>query len=174
MSSKSQIICFEQQPDYPVVDLSPNNVEMFGRYWLVNEPSLEVQASMLAAHQRTIFSVAVAALGMTGIEIEEAPNEYDGFTRGFASVELMTNMLRYNSREGETVIRSAQIMFSDSDFIDAIGLAERRKSWQERHPNTYEAIITAGEYLGESLPQLQARSIGAQIALELHDPLLAA
>lgn len=172
--SSGQLIRLEQQPDYPVVDLSPNNVEMFGRYWLVNEPGIDAQAKILAAHQRVLFSVAVTALGMKGAKIEDAPEEYIGFRRGFASVEFMANVLRFIRSEGDTMVRNAQIMFSDADFFDANALADRRDAWHESHRNTYDAVITAGEALGESITQLQARSIGAQVAVELRNPLLAA
>lgn len=164
----------EPQPDYPVVDLTLNNTNMFGSYWLINEPGVEAQVKILFKHQRLIFSVGVIALGMQGVRIEDAPVEYVGFRRGFASVEFMADILRFPYNDGDTMIRNAQTMLGDGDFFDANGLAERSKEWYIKHPNTYEAVLAAGVALGESMPQLQARSVGAQVALELRDPLLAA
>src|SRR5690606_2746007 len=97
----------------------------------VNEPGIGAQAKILAAHQRVLFSVAVTALGMKRAKIEDAPEEYVGFRRGFASVEFMANALRTIRSEGSTMVRNAQIMFSDADFFDANALADRRDAWHE-------------------------------------------
>lgn len=174
MSARGRIIKLEPQPDYPVEDVSPNNVEMLGGFWLINRPGIDAQTKILAKHQRAVFSMAVTALGMKKIKIEDAPAEYVGFRRGFAAVEFMTTLLHSARDDWDTSVRSAQIMFRDGDFFDANSLAERRDKWMENYPNTCEVMFSAGTALGESMTQLQARAVGAQIALELHDPLLAA
>lgn len=95
------------QPDFPAVDLSDNNADVF-KYILTTDQGSEAHASNLEDYQRQIHLVATWALQFAGLKPQYSYNEYRAFTQGFATFEAMADSVRArNDAPTKLVIGSA-------------------------------------------------------------------
>lgn len=165
MSFEGKIIHLEKQDDFTVCDLTDANTEMFGSYFLIHEPGLAERTSELAPHQRALFDQARSALSLRDVNIDNAPAEYEAFLRGFASIEFIKFALA-GMYDYATATRNVRILYMEPGVFVDYDLSERSKTWPQDRPNIYTAVTMAGASMGETMNQLQARAIGAQIAAE--------
>ena len=168
---RPKLIVLETQPDFPGEDLSENNAEILGTYYLRHTIGLEGEAERLFEHQRALFELAQLALWLRNIQIDDAPSEYRSFTQGFAAYELVQSLVTgaaYNT--GLAVLR-ADLHLINSNNAAFAEVAERSVLWPFERPNLYQAITVAGEARRETESQLYARATGAQLAFELQRPL---
>ncbi|HEY8992665.1 MAG TPA: hypothetical protein VIM37_02335 [Candidatus Microsaccharimonas sp.] len=164
------IIVLEQQPDFPGEDLSENNADML-RYYLRSEGGLDTEVARLYEHQRVLFEMARLTLWLRNIEIDDAPKDYQSFTHGFASYELIQSVVTGTTYDTARAAQRANkyLITNQAPEIDA---AQRSAAWPFERPNLYGAIATSGEARGETMKQLHARVVGAQLAFELQRPQL--
>jgi hypothetical protein len=166
-----KLIVLETQPDFPGQDLSSNNAEILGTYYLRHIIGLEAEAERLFEHQRALFEVAQLSLWMRNIVIDNAPKEYRSFTGGFAAYELVQAMVTGLAYDTDLAVMQADLRLINSTNAPFVEIAERSVLWPFERPNLYQAISASGEARSENEAQLQARVIGAQMAFELQRPL---
>jgi len=167
----SKLIVLEPQPDFPGEDLTDHNAEIIGGYYLQHTPGLRGEAERLYDHQRTLFELAHLSLLLRGITIDNAPTEYRSFVQGFACYELIQTLVTSSAYDIDRGALRADLHLINSLNAPFIEIAERSVLWPFERPNTFRAIVMAGEALEESEAQLHARTIGAQLAFELQRPL---
>lgn len=170
-------ITLEQQPDFPDRDLSDANAEIIGEYYLPNTEAIRLEAERLEESARPLFSMVLGFLALKGthMTLEDAPDAYKGFTTGFASyefIQLLVTRAPYDI--GKAALRMQALYADDAQswMTKAISFSERAAAWPDRRPNVYAAVIKQGFATNASLQNIEARSIGAQVAFELQQPLL--
>lgn len=81
------------QPDFPAVDLSDDNADVF-KYILSVDQGSEAHAIDLEEYQRQVHLVATWALRFAGLKPQYSYGEYRAFTQGFATFEAMSDTVR--------------------------------------------------------------------------------
>lgn len=166
-----KLIILETQPDFPGEDLSENNAQILGTYYLRHTIGLEGEAERLFEHQRALFELAQLALLLRNIQIDDAPKEYRSFTQGFAAYELVQSLVTGSAYNTGLAVMRADLHLINSNNASFVEVAERNALWPYERPNLYQAITVAGEARQETEAQLHARVTGAQLAFELQRPL---
>lgn len=156
----------QRQPNFPNEDLQDGNVNMV-EYYLEEIQGSQAHAEHLRESLRMVHITAHEALRLCGIEVEYSQQEYDTFCKGFASFEYMSLLVNPRELNGAALIQNTkELLINPGDNAD-VGIAERRENWIKVFPNVYGLVVDAGARQGDSFPQLQSRTIGAQIACEL-------
>lgn len=88
----NNLIKFEQQPHFPMEDLTDANADML-KYTLDNNPGLDAYAEYLLEHQRYVYMVANQALQSMGIKVEYSPAEQYSFSHGFSGFETISSLV---------------------------------------------------------------------------------
>lgn len=114
--------------------------------------------------------MARLTLWLRNIEINDAPQEYQSFTHGFASYELIQTIVTGTAYDTALAAQRAHKHLI-TNTVPELDAAERSASWPFERPNLYGAITASGEVRGETMAQLHARTVGAQLAFELQRPL---
>jgi hypothetical protein len=166
---RPKLIVLEQQPDFPSEDLSEHNADML-RYYLRTEAGLDAEVTRLFVHQRTLFEMARLTLWLRNIDIDDAPQEYHSFTHGFAAYEMIQSVVTGAPYD---ISLAAQHVNTDliNNSMPANEVAKRSALWPFEKPNLYGTITAVGDARGETMAQLHARTIGAQLAFELQRPV---
>ncbi|MGV9001868.1 MAG: hypothetical protein ACOH18_02840 [Candidatus Saccharimonadaceae bacterium] len=157
---------FKRQPNFPKEDLSDANAA-YVEYLFRHEQGSRAYASWLHPHLRSIHATGHHTLIVCGVEVDNSDAEYDAFCEGFAALEYTSNVVGQRLYSGETAIAKVGRLFINRAHMVEFDLATRFTAWQQSHPNTYGTIVNAGLEQGETLKQLQARGVGAEIAWEL-------
>lgn len=168
---RPSLITLESQPDFPGRDLTDKNAEMIGAYYLPNTPGIELEARRLQQYQRQLFESALIAFALTDmpVKVESSPETYAPFTEGFASYELIQLLVTSSAYNTERSISRLEALYLGVAMID---MPARIEAWPDIRPNTYRAVLGRGVGKGETIEQLQARALGAQVAFELQRPIL--
>jgi hypothetical protein len=167
----SPFIHLEPQSDFPASDLTDDNDDILVHV-LSDEAGVESHAIYLQQYQRALYETAHMALLYCDYPAENSFDEYQAFTRGFATFETISSLVRPGVYDTSfAALRAQWMLMAPGEFTD-VELAKRTKSWPDERPNTHGAVITIGEKRGESMNQLRSRAIGAQIAFELQRPIL--
>ncbi len=154
------------QPSFPREDLSEANATQIG-YYLNHERGDKPYSNFLRGSLRGIHATGHQALQIFGVSVDYTPAEYDAFCNGFAALEytsLLVNPRQYN---GTVAVRKTQQILINGGEIAPILISDRYKAWLKSHQNTHGVIVDAGAKAGETMKQLHARGIGAQIASDL-------
>lgn len=154
------------QPEFPKEDLHESNAA-YVEYLLRHEQSNRPYADMLRGSLRTMHSTGHQALQLCGITLDYSQAEYEAFCEGFAALEYTTTVIGQHLYDGDLAVTKTKLLFIDEVDMAEFELADRFTAWQQSHPNTYGVIVNDGEAQGETMKQLQARAIGAEMAWEL-------
>ncbi len=154
------------QPNFPQEDLSETNAS-FIRYLLLNERSDQSYALFLRSSLRMLHVTGHNALQICGITVDYSEKEYQAYCSGFAALEYTTHLVRRTAIDTELAARATKRLFIDTPDMADFEIADRFAAWKESHPNTHDTIIEAGAEQGETMKQLYARAIGAEMAWEL-------
>lgn len=173
--SAPHLYALERQPDFPDCDLTERNASVLPH--VLEKAGVEGYARFLEKHQQSIYSLSVQALEILGIKpvtsIDDfSPEEYRSFTEGFATFEAFQMAVQQKRYDEHRAIQRAHMLYIVSEPIADLELSQRVGHWLEERPNTEAALIETGDMKGESLEQLRARTLGAQIAFELQRPIL--
>lgn len=165
-----RFIHIEKQSDFPASDLTETNATVLPH--VLEFAGIESQARHLQEYQRPLYEMAHYALWRSGFANVNSPEEYSSFTQGFATFEAMSMIVQQRLYDGELAVNRTNMMYVlDADFAD-VELAERIGKWPDERPNTYGAVVQTGINSQETVNQIRARTIGAQIAFELQRPIL--
>lgn len=86
------LIKFEQQPHFPMEDLTDANADML-KYTLDSNPGIDAYAEFLQDHQRYMYMIANHALQSMGIKTEQSPAELYSFSHGFSGFETISSLV---------------------------------------------------------------------------------
>lgn len=172
--SVSRLQAIERQPDFPDCDLTERNASVLPH--VLEKAGIEGYARFLEHHQQSIYTLSVQALEILGIKpvtsIDDfSPEEYRSFTEGFATFEAFQMAVQQKRYDENRAIQRTQLLYVVSEPIADLELSQRVGHWLVERPNTEAALVETGDMKGESLEQLRARTLGAQIAFELQRPL---
>lgn len=184
----------EFQPDFPQVDLSEDNADML-KFYLSREPGLYAQAEHLQHYQKSIYTLANQALKILQIETHYEPSELAAFSHGFASFEIINDLVHppriydmnlaraqarrlFISPEDTFELELAHLIENNGNLpatppsvlpTNAVEfeLADRHAKWVEEYPHTNDVIVKFGEEREETIAQLHSRMIGAHFAFQL-------
>lgn len=162
----SELEVIKHQPNFPNEDLAAANVP-FMKYYLQEGTEVASQTRQLGETLRPIHLTAHHALQLSGIEVKYTPNEYDAFCKGFATFEYASLMVKHRFARQQLVVGNVHRLFTSSEALPEIELADNRQDWMETYPNVNDVLFGAGRGEGEELPELYSRSMGAQVAWEL-------
>lgn len=101
--SRSPLIQITPQPDFPSVDISDHNAEIF-TYVLNNDSGSEAHALHLEDAQQHIHQIATYALRISGLNPVYSRDEYRSFTQGFSVFEALSDTLRAAPATNKNVI----------------------------------------------------------------------
>lgn len=168
----SAFIHLETQHDFPASDLTEVNADILP-YVLDDNSGVESHAVFLQKHQRSLYKTAYKALLYCDYPAENSFEEYQAFTRGFATFEAISSLVRPIGAYDTTfaALRAQWLLMAPGEYID-VELGKRTKTWPDERPNTHGTVVAIGEKRGETMNQLRSRAIGAQIAFELQRPIL--
>ena len=193
---KPSLIWLQEQPDFPEVDLTDGNTEAL-KFLLAGEPGVEAQGRYLEKHQRPIHALADKAINLFAFEsrvTRYTEKEYQAFTHGFASMEVITTTIRppvaYDTTLG--VQRVMELLIDEKtsderafhtllqpnmnedemhtltnthDRRDSdVRFADLKEKWEESHFKTTSVVLELGIKKHESAAQLQSRLAGACFA----------
>jgi hypothetical protein len=168
----SSFLHIETQSNFPASDLTDANAEVLP-YVLGDKSGINSHAKYLRDYQQPLYSVAYSALRFSDKPADYSTDEYRAFTRGFATFEAIASVVRpvaiYDTAHAALIAQWNLMQYGS--FAD-VELARRSKNWPDERPNVHDVVIIMGERRGETIKQLHARVIGAQIAFELQRPLL--
>lgn len=156
----------QTQPDFPKEDLVETNVPFVG-YLLRHEQSDRPYAEHLRGSLRTLHVTGHHALEICGIKVDYSEDEYHAFCAGFAALEYTTTVVGRKVYSGDIAVQKTKNLLINGVDMAEFEFADRFKAWQESHPNTHGVIVEAGAEQGETMKQLQARAMGAEMAWEL-------
>lgn len=188
---KPHVIKLEMQPNFPQEDLNNDNTEVLD-FQLQQDKGLTVYSEQLQHHQRQVHLVADRALKALGIKTRYAEEELFAFSHGFASFEVINDLVHpprlYNMQlarqrveklfvdtrdffeieleefERSLVEGRAPLPVSRDRLAPELELANRHSVLANSRPNTYGVILKLGETRAESMAELQARTAGANLA----------
>jgi len=161
----SPFTIIKRQPDFPNEDLTENNAAQI-EYYLQHERGESAYVNYLKESLRMVHITGHQALEILGIEVDYSEKEYDAFCSGFAALEYAAQLVNPRLIDGSLAVkRTKSLLVDGADFAD-LEIADRFAVWESTHPNTYGVIVDAGASQGETMKQLHARAIGAQIAYE--------
>ena len=106
------------------------------------------------------------ALKILGIDVRYSQDEYNSFCAGFATFEYTARLLGRASFDDQATVQKAKSLLIDNAFMADVEIAERFSKWRDSHPNLYGVILDTGLSQEDTMQQLQARSMGAEIAWE--------
>lgn len=186
---KEHIIHLQEQPDFPTVDLSSDNAEILKVILKAGDSGLDTRARELYDVQRNIYHLACSALHLLGVKMGNEPRELYAFSHGFVSFDTINDLVHkprvYQARPAlafaskylvdtrslfdidmdQNIFGNIVTDGSTHDRANAdVALAERHNILAENYPNTYDVLVTLGEYRRESMQQIHARIAGAGIA----------
>ncbi len=165
----SSLETLSRQPDFPNEDLHDANVPLVD-YYLRAEKGEQPYAQFFI-HDRAslgaMHATAQEALWLSGVQVAHTPEEYAAFCNGFAAFEYISSLVNPRMKSGAIAVQNTLNLFVANGAMAEVDLAERRQAWMEVFPNTSGVIVKAGMAKGETMAQLHARAIGAQIASEL-------
>lgn len=171
-TDKSLFIYLSPQPDFPASDLTDTNAELLP-HLLNDNPGIESQARHLQNYQHALYKTAYNALRFSDYPADDSLQEYQAFTRGFATFEAISSVIRpafvYDTSYASFKVQLSLI--EPGAFVD-VELAKRYKAWPEERPRIYDVVTKVGAKQGETFNQIRSRIIGAQIAFELQRPIL--
>ena len=173
--SASLLQSLERQPDFPDCDLTEKNASVLPH--VLEMAGVEGYARFLERHQQALYALSVQALGILGIKpvtsIDSfSPEEYRSFTEGFAIFEAFQMAVQQKRYDENKAIQRAHMLYIVAEPVADLEFSQRIGHWLAERPNTETALIETGDIKGESLEQLRARTLGAQIAFELQRPML--
>ncbi len=151
------------QPNFPDEDLAEKNVPHV-EFYLQHERSNEAFEHHLRDSLRIVHKIGHNALEICGVTIDYSEAEYNAFCGGFAALEY-TSMLVREKQQNDTLLiaNTRNILIESGEMVD-FEVASRYATWTEAHPNTYGVIVDTGAARGETMKQLQARTMGACVA----------
>lgn len=88
----SQIVHLQEQPHFPVEDLSENNKQILV-HTLPRESGVEAVAETLSHHQQYLYLVAMRGLEKIGYDSPDYLSGLTAFTSGFAAFETISNLV---------------------------------------------------------------------------------
>lgn len=168
-----EILRIVPQPDFPKTDLTDTNAEILSLYVLPTDPSIATHASYLMEHQKSIYNTALSVLKLEAHSDRLDPFGYQAFCLGFAAFEFISLSVRPRLYDMQTATRQALALYLRAGVHADLELWERHSSLTEAKANTFNTIKVAGEHRRETVVQLKARALGAQIACELQLPTAA-
>lgn len=166
---------FKPQPDFPKEDLHDTNVPYMEQL-LRHEGSDRSYAELLKGSLRQLHITGHQALQAADIKVDYSEEEYNAFCAGFAALEYTAGIVGQKLYNGELAVgKVGRLLLNRADARDtelrevfiAQQVRDRFMAWQQTHPNTHGVILGPGIEQGETMEQLQARSIGAELAWEL-------
>lgn len=165
----------EKQADFPACDLTEQNAAVLPH--VLEKSGVEGYARHLENHQQYLYSLASQALEILGIRpitsIDTySPQEYRSFTEGFATFEAFQMAVQQRQYNAQRAIEHTRAFYLANEEVADLEFSQRIGYWLEVRPNTEAALIKTGDLKGETLEQLRARTLGAQVAFELQRPLL--
>lgn len=167
--NKDRIMMLKDQPAFPNEDLTADNADVLD-YHLAMMGKVEAGMEHYMQTMRTVYRTAHSALVGIGIDTSERPAEYAAFCHGYATFDvmlLMVNMAHPREYDMELAARRFREMFLQSEELADLELAMRRAAWVNSYPNTFDVAIKSGTRRGETMSQLQARTMGTQIAHDM-------
>lgn len=194
--AESKIIRLRMQPNFPHEDLNDDNVAML-KYILRQEEGLDAHVEQLQHSQRQIHLIANRALHFLGIATRYAEEELWSFSHGFASFEIINDLVHqpraYNTSTATQ--RIDQLFVDTRSFFEhqieetqrantasfaptrdrpapELELALEHNALANELPNAYDLVIDLGATRGETMAQLQVRTMGAQLARSFQAPNL--
>lgn len=88
----TRIMRLHNQPDFPTVDLDPDNTEML-KYILGRNKGLEAYAAHIQEAQRVIHQIANRAAVLLGMHTRYNPAELQSFSHGFAGFDTISDLV---------------------------------------------------------------------------------
>lgn len=162
----SKIEVLSTQPNFPNEDLDETNAELIG-YFLRHEHSDASYADFLRSSLRMLHITGHQALQIVGIEVDYSEKEYNAFCAGFAALEYTSLLVNPRQYDGTLAVANTKELLIDTGELADLEIADRYSAWMTSHPTTHEVITKVGAEHGETMKQLHARGIGAQLACEL-------
>lgn len=117
--NNDNLIQFEEQPHFPMVDLTESNANML-KYTLDNNPGVDAYAEYLQEHQNYMYMIANQALQSMGIRVEYSPAEQYSFSHGFCGFETISSLVN-KPQEYDNLMATSRIA---EYFIDTAPSAE--------------------------------------------------
>lgn len=164
----------EPQENFPGRDLTDDNAELL-KLLLEDSPEIEAHARYLENHQRSIHALVQTALTHNHYEMVESTEDFQAFTRGFATFEAIIAVVKpnphfdYDTKPGTHRI---QRLFLHPASSDERNLLNQYEDWPNTRPNIYDTVISISEKRERTLKELRARAVGAHLSYELHRPML--
>lgn len=156
----------EHQPNFPNEDLTEGNVPLV-EHFLFEHAEAKAHARYLEDSMRPLHLTGHYALEQAGITLRYDPAEYSAFCNGFAAFEYVSLVVNPRFIREQLIVKNAQRLLTSLEAIPELELSEGREAWMNAYPNVNDVLIENGVRSGESMAQLQARAMGAQIACEL-------
>ncbi len=156
----------QHQPDFPNEDLCDSNAPLV-EYYLRERPSDISHAEYLGNSLIMVHHTGHYALRLCGIDVDYSEQEYLAFSRGFAAFEYMSLLVNPRQYNGSLAVRNTSELLVDAGDLADLELANRRKVWPAMYPNAFGVIASVGSSRGQTMKQLHAATLGAQVACEL-------
>lgn len=154
------------QPNFPNEDLNEANLPHV-EYHLSHIHAEQTYAESLRTSLHMLHFTGHQALQICGVEVDYSEKEYNAFCDGFAAFEYISMLVNAKVHDGTIAVANVKELLIDSGELVEFEIANHYKAWLDTHPNTHGVITEIGAYRGETMKQLHARAIGAQIACDL-------
>ena len=160
-----EIATLHSQPYFPYEDIEDGNLP-FVRYYLETESSDKAYGHELQKSLRPLHDLGHQALQILGIQLDYSKDEYDSFCAGFATFEYTARLLGKVAYDQAAAIQKTKSLLIDNEFLADAEIADHFAKWCTSHPNLYGVVLDRGVKEDDSMKQLQARAVGAEIAWE--------
>ena len=162
------LILYKPQHDYPEYDLTPENAQIIPHYVDVSAINAEARHESYEYIHKQLYRTAQSALELLDGWSVDTGRTLDAFNQGVATFNVIAMTVNSHHNRGiETVRQNWRRYVHSVDSADSL-LSDRLKEWPELFPQTYGAVIEIGEMQHQSLEEIRYRTIGAQVAYELH------
>lgn len=164
----------ETQEDFPGGDLTNDNADLL-KLLLEDSPEIEAHARYLENHQRSIHALVQTALTSDHYQMVESTEDFQAFTRGFATFEAIVAVIKPNPQfnyDTKPGTRRVQSLFLHQDSGAKRNLTVQYEEWPNTRPNIYDTVISISEKREKTLKELRMRAMGAHFSFELHRPTL--
>lgn len=165
----THITRLEQQPYFPVGDLTPTNADML-KYILPQEAGLHEHAAFIATQQRALLHACHNALVFGGFPSDENPRTLSALATGFAGYETIVSLVT-EPKAYDIKLAAAHADKTFSRDTDGQGILQSIRNLSTFQPLTLDVIQELGSdsATDEEVTSLMA---GAAVARQLQLPPL--